>query len=74
MMGPTWPLEHPILWIVGAIVVVIPMWRICDRMGHPGWFSIAALIPLLNVVLLYYLGFADWPRDRPTPGGATSEP
>jgi hypothetical protein len=49
---------------VAAILVVVPLWRLCTRLGFPGWLALAALVPLANVLLLYYLAYADWPRDR----------
>lgn len=37
------------LWmLVVAIVVVIPVWRICQRTGYPGWLGILILIPIGN--------------------------
>lgn len=56
------------LWmVVFAIVIIIPFWRICQRVGYSGWWSLLVLFPLLNLGLLYFLAFADWPasaRDR----------
>ncbi|MBA4742760.1 MAG: hypothetical protein H2060_08645 [Azoarcus sp.] len=53
------------LWmLVVAIVVVIPVWRICRRTGHPGWIGLLILIPVVNLVLLYFIAFADWPATR----------
>jgi hypothetical protein len=49
---------------VGAVLVVVPLWRLCSRLGFPGPLALLALIPLANVILLYYLAYADWPRDR----------
>jgi uncharacterized protein (DUF983 family) len=49
--------------VVGALVM-IPLWRLCTRLGFPGWLSLAALVPFANLLLLYFLAFADWPRDR----------
>lgn len=53
------------LWLlVIAIVVVIPAWRICQRTGFPGWLGVLVLIPVVNLVLLYVIAFADWPVDQ----------
>lgn len=50
------------LWmLVIGIVVVIPVWRICQRAGYPGWLGILMLVPLVNLALLYFIAFADWP-------------
>lgn len=53
------------LWmLVVAIVVVIPVWRICQRTGYPGWLGILILIPIVNLLFLYFLAFADWPVNK----------
>jgi uncharacterized protein (DUF983 family) len=61
--------------VVGALVVV-PLWRICIRIGHPGWISLAALVPIANLLLLYFLAFSEWPLERRSGGqpGASSNP
>jgi len=64
MFSLLWPVEHPIWFVVLAVLTVIPVWRICTRMGHPGWFSIAVLVPIVNILFLYFLAFTDWPRER----------
>ena len=63
MFGYTMWAGHGLWLLVIAIVVVIPVWRICQRTGFPGWISILVLIPVLNLVLLYFIAFADWPSD-----------
>lgn len=59
----TW-LGHWIWMIVVAVVVVIPIWRICYRTGYPGWIGIMILIPFVNLALLYFIAFANWPREK----------
>lgn len=51
------------LLIVGVIftLVVVPLWMICAKAGFPGWISLMALIPVVNLALLFFLAFADWP-------------
>ena len=53
----------PELLVVGLlfIFVVFPIWKICEKAGFPGWYSLAFFFPLLNLLLLYYLAFASWP-------------
>lgn len=60
------------LWmLVIAIVVVIPMWRICVRIGYPGWLSLLILLPVANLGLLYFIAFVDW---RGESGGPDRNP
>jgi len=47
-----------------AALVVIPMWRICDRLGFPAILSLLILVPLLNLGLLYFIAFSE--PERPT--------
>ena len=50
--------------LVIAVVVVIPVWRICQRTGYPGWAGILILFPVINLIFLYFLAFAAWPADK----------
>ena len=65
------PFELLILMFVTGfmgVITVLPCWLICAKAGFPGWYGLAALIPVLNIVLLFFLGFADWPALRGTAG------
>jgi hypothetical protein len=50
---------RPLLLI--HILSVPALWRLCERLGYSGWFGLAMLVPLANVLLLYFLAFSDWP-------------
>ena len=56
-LGPFWML-------LVAAIVVLPFWRICTKAGYSGWLSLLILIPLANVVFVYFLGFSEWPSSR----------
>ena len=68
MFGNTMWAGHWLWMLVIAIVVVIPAWRICQRTGYPGWMGILILIPIVNLVLLYFIAFSDWPSNRNNDG------
>jgi hypothetical protein len=51
-------------WLILTIIVVIPFWRICQRVGHSPWLSLLILLPLINLIFIYYLAFATWPSER----------
>ena len=53
-------------WLIGAILVVIPFWRICQRLGYNPWLSLLMALPLVNLIFLYVLAFADWPSQKGT--------
>ncbi len=44
-----------------AVLGVVPFWMICSKAGFPGWISLLILVPMLNVVLLFFIAFAEWP-------------
>jgi hypothetical protein len=54
-------------WILVALIMVVPFWRLCQRVGYSPWLSLLMLLPIANVVLLYFIAFGDWPSQR---GGA----
>lgn len=64
LYGNTMWAGHWLWMLVIAIAVVIPAWRICRRTGYPGWLGLLTLIPVANLVLLYFIAFADWPADK----------
>jgi hypothetical protein len=45
---------------------VIPLWRIVSRAGFPGAFSLLALIPMVNILMLWVFAFISWPNERPS--------
>ena len=48
-----------ILFVI--VFLLIPYWRIFRRAGYPPALSLLMLVPLVNVVMIYYLAFAEWP-------------
>jgi hypothetical protein len=59
-----------LFWPIAVAIAIIPFWRICDRVGLSPWLSLLLLIPLANIVFIYYLAFADWPGRRDGTAGA----
>jgi hypothetical protein len=47
--------------IILSVVKIIPYWRIFSRAGFSPWLSIFIILPIVDLILLYYLGFAEWP-------------
>ncbi len=63
MFDMSWGM-HWFWWPLVAVLVVVPMWRICERLGYPGVLSVLSLVPLLNLGLLYFLAFSE-PTEPP---------
>jgi hypothetical protein len=56
-------------WLIVAVVVIIPFWKICKRVGYSPWLSLLIALPLVNLVFIYYLGFSEWPSQKKTLAG-----
>ena len=57
--------------ILVALITVIPFWKICKKAGFPGELALLMLVPFANIILLFYIAFADWPalrQNRPVQG------
>ncbi len=56
----------PLLTLIGAaiglfILLVLPCWKICVRIGLPGWFGLVVLVPYIGLTfLLYIVAFTEW--------------
>jgi hypothetical protein len=58
------PVASVIAAVGGVVFIIWPAWRICSRAGFPGALGLLIVVPLLNLVLLYVLAFAEWPALR----------
>src|SRR5215467_10541404 len=47
--------------IVAVVLSVWAYWRIFAKAGYPGAMGILMVIPLLNVIMLFFLAFSEWP-------------
>ncbi|MEZ5818068.1 MAG: hypothetical protein R3D44_13385 [Hyphomicrobiaceae bacterium] len=65
--GFGWGSYGPIGMVIVALIVIWPFWRICEKAGYPGVTALLSVIPLVNVVFLYWLAFSDWPSQRRNP-------
>jgi heme/copper-type cytochrome/quinol oxidase subunit 4 len=51
-------------WLIAVILGIIPFWRICTRVGFSPWLSLLIIVPLANIIFIYYIAFADWPIQK----------
>jgi hypothetical protein len=56
-------------WIIVAVIAVVPFWRLCARIGYSPWLSLLILLPLINLIFIYFLAFSGWPSRS---GGSAS--
>ena len=55
-----------IVILIFAAAVLIPYWKIFGKAGFSPWLSLLMFLPLVNIGLLYFLAFSDWPSLRKT--------
>ncbi|MEJ2604621.1 MAG: hypothetical protein P8172_15280 [Gammaproteobacteria bacterium] len=59
-----------LMLIIYVALIVIPFWRICQKAGYPGALGLLMIVPIANLILLYYLAFATWPIHKGAPPAA----
>jgi hypothetical protein len=52
---------HLCILFVSLFLVLFPFWKITSKAGFPGWISLLILVPLVDIIFLFYLAFAEWP-------------
>jgi hypothetical protein len=51
------------LFAILSLLQLVAFWKILGRMGYPPWLAIMASIPLVNLIVLYYVALTPWPRE-----------
>lgn len=54
------------LIVIGALFL-LPLWvfgRISSKAGFSRWWALLMLVPLVNLIMIWVLAFADWPSTR----------
>jgi len=62
-------------FLILSLLQLVAFWKILPRMGFPAWLAIMASIPLVNLILFYYLALSPWPREGRWigPGGSPGD-
>jgi hypothetical protein len=74
--GPSAPESRMIRWFaILSLLQLVAFWKILGRMGYPPWLAIMASIPLVNLILFYYVALNPWPREGTWngPGGGEGD-
>lgn len=64
MVGSLGLPELVLIAVVAAfwlLAIGFPATRICGRLGFSPWLGLVAIVPVANIVLLFYVAFAAWP-------------
>jgi hypothetical protein len=51
-------------WLIVAVLAIIPFWRICTRVGFSPWLSLLIMVPLANIIFIYFVAFSEWPMHK----------
>ncbi|MBN9071789.1 MAG: hypothetical protein J0H34_09330 [Rhizobiales bacterium] len=65
MMIGYWSPWHWVAFFLFAGVVIYPIGRILARLGYSPFWSILAFVPIANLVGLWIVALAEWPRNTP---------
>lgn len=66
---------HWLVLLVVAFLWVFPIWKILQRTGRPGALALLAVVPLIGLVLLWWIALSRWPsQDRGTATNVMSRP
>ena len=50
--------------ILLSAVIIFPFWKIFRKAGFSKWLSLLTVIPIVDLVVLYYVGLAKWPTQQ----------
>jgi succinate dehydrogenase/fumarate reductase cytochrome b subunit len=63
-----------ILFIVIAVILIIPAWFISKKAGFSPWLSLINIVPTFGLLIwLYVLAFSEW-KSAPAPSLAAWQP
>jgi hypothetical protein len=51
-------------WVIMGLIIVVPFWKIFQKAGFNGALALLMLIPFINIIMVFYLAFAEWPAMR----------
>jgi hypothetical protein len=56
--------ELIVILAVVALIIWLPWSRIFSKAGYSPWLSLTMFIPLVNLVVLFWFAFSEWPAIR----------
>jgi hypothetical protein len=55
---------HWLILLVMIGVYVIPCWRIVQKAGFSGAYSLLVLVPIVNIAALWIFSLIEWPVQK----------
>lgn len=49
-----------VIWLIFAAIIITPFWKIFSKARFSKWLSLLMIVPLVNLVVLYFVAFARW--------------
>lgn len=49
---------------VYIVLIVVPIWKIMEKAGYNGAWSLLSIVPLVNLVALWIFAFSKWPSQN----------
>jgi hypothetical protein len=47
--------------LIFGLIIILPFWKIFSKAGFPAPLAILMIIPIVNLIMIFYLAFAEWP-------------
>lgn len=57
-------------WLIVAFYIallVVPVAKILSKAGFSGWWSLLAIVPIVNIICLWVFAFVSWPTPAAQP-------
>lgn len=64
MSGTSMWLPWPLMLLVYTALIIVPFWFIFRKAGYPPWLGLLMIVPVVNLAMLYFLAFSNWPRPQ----------
>lgn len=58
-----------VIFVLVVLIAIVPYWKIFSKAGYSGALSLLLFVPLLNIILLFWFAFAEWPIERSRKSG-----
>jgi hypothetical protein len=56
-----WPFG-PLMMVFFSALIILPFCFIFKKAGYSPWLGLLMVVPIVNLVLLYFLAFSEWPK------------
>lgn len=50
-----------LVWLAVVVFFIFLYWKIFSKAGFSGWISLLLLVPIVNLIVIIWFAFADWP-------------